>query len=355
MKNNPYGISYPRLIILLKKIINVSTLVDAKSCNKLGDIYSHVVKNEVNEEMYYMESCSLDNAVGGRNLAFLYEPQTKNENNLKYHIYLSKACDLNDGRSCEYLAKEYSDGKSKDLAKSFELYQKACSLKNRRACSKLGTYYVEELGVNKNIEKGIELYTQSCEANDSKGCLELGKLYYTDAVIPYDYKKSFSYLKKSCSHANGMGCYLAAIQLTFRFGVEPSAEESESNYYEKACTFGVGSACLTIAKMYENGTNEVLESQEKASKFYELGCIHGAGDGCFIYGYKLNKGIGVKNDYKEYLKYYKIGCDKNNAASCTALVAYYIVDSSLNIDFQTVNELYEKACSLDEPVACGQL
>lgn len=116
--------------------------------------------------MYFMESCSLDNAVGCRNLAFLYEPQTKNENNLKYHIYLSKACDLNDGRSCEYLAKEYSDGISKDLAKSFELYQKACSLKNRRACSKLGTYYVEGLGVNKNIEKGIELYTQSCEAKD---------------------------------------------------------------------------------------------------------------------------------------------------------------------------------------------
>lgn len=62
----------------------------------MGDIYSHVVKNEVNEEMYFMESCSLDNAVGCRNLAFLYEPQTKNENNLKYHIYLSKACDLNE-------------------------------------------------------------------------------------------------------------------------------------------------------------------------------------------------------------------------------------------------------------------
>lgn len=44
--------------------------MDAKSCNKLGDIYSHVVKNEVNEEMYYMESCSLDNAVGAVTLHF---------------------------------------------------------------------------------------------------------------------------------------------------------------------------------------------------------------------------------------------------------------------------------------------
>ena len=54
--------------------------MDAKSCNKLGDIYSHVVKNEVNEEMYYMESCSLDNAVGGRmripNLIQLFSTKT---------------------------------------------------------------------------------------------------------------------------------------------------------------------------------------------------------------------------------------------------------------------------------------
>ena len=52
--------------------------------------------------------------------------------------YFSKACELDDGNGCEYLARMYAkgNGMEKNTAKSTELYKKACKLGiNKKYCT----------------------------------------------------------------------------------------------------------------------------------------------------------------------------------------------------------------------------
>ncbi|GAA7983583.1 hypothetical protein HpCS16_02220 [Helicobacter pylori] len=57
----------------------------------------------------------------------------------KARKYFEKACDLNNGRGCNFLGFLYENGQGveKDLIKAAYFYSKACKLGNQKACEVL--------------------------------------------------------------------------------------------------------------------------------------------------------------------------------------------------------------------------
>ncbi|WP_233758689.1 tetratricopeptide repeat protein [Helicobacter acinonychis] len=57
-------------------------------------------------------------------------------NKQKLFQYFSKACELNSGSGCYFLAPFYYDGEivKKDLKKATQYYKKACKLGSEEAC-----------------------------------------------------------------------------------------------------------------------------------------------------------------------------------------------------------------------------
>ncbi len=57
----------------------------------------------------------------------------------KARKYFEKACDLNNGRECNFLGFLYENGQGveKDLIKAAYFYSKACKLGNQKACEVL--------------------------------------------------------------------------------------------------------------------------------------------------------------------------------------------------------------------------
>ena len=57
----------------------------------------------------------------------------------------------------------------------------------------------------------------------------------------------------------------------------------------------------------------VSQNYEEAAHYYKLSADQGNADGQFMYGYCLEKGFGVSQNYEEAAHYYKLSADQGNA------------------------------------------
>jgi len=73
---------------------------------------------------------------------------------------------------------------------------------------------------------------------------------------------------------------------------------------------------------------------------------------CGMVGYMLDKGIGgIEKNHQKAIKFYKKGCELNDADSCT-LLGYYEYKSG---NKEKAKKLLKKACKLGNKDACNYL
>ncbi|OLR53342.1 HcpA family protein [Helicobacter pylori] len=86
--------------------------------------------------------------------------------------YFEKACDLNNGRGCNFLGFLYGSrkGVEKDLIKSAYLYSKTCELKEGDGCGALGALYYNGDGVKQDSKKAVALFEKACKLGYKKAC-----------------------------------------------------------------------------------------------------------------------------------------------------------------------------------------
>lgn len=103
-----------------------------------------------------------------------YSEQERTE---KAQKYLKKGCELDNALACADLADIYDELHSGDGHDSFNLYLKACQLKDGFSCGHIGKIYFQGEKVKKDLQKAVFYLKQGCDLDDYSACEQLTDLY----------------------------------------------------------------------------------------------------------------------------------------------------------------------------------
>ena len=103
-----------------------------------------------------------------------YSEQERTE---KAQKYLKKGCELDNALACADLADIYDELHSGDGHDSFNLYLKACQLKDGFSCGHIGKIYFQGEKVKKDLQKAVFYLKQGCDLDDISACEQLADLY----------------------------------------------------------------------------------------------------------------------------------------------------------------------------------
>lgn len=103
-----------------------------------------------------------------------YSEQERTE---KAQKYLKKGCELDNALACAELADIYDELHSDDGHDSFNLYLKACQLKDGFSCGHIGKIYFQGEKVKKDLQKAVFYLKQGCDLDDDSACEQLADLY----------------------------------------------------------------------------------------------------------------------------------------------------------------------------------
>ncbi|MCH5336683.1 MAG: sel1 repeat family protein, partial [Campylobacter sp.] len=95
----------------------------------------------------------------------------------------------------------YEEEKDANLALSF--YKKSCSLKDGKACYKLGSIYEKGELVRQNLTSSISFYMQSCSFGYAEACYLLGRYNQKEKK---DMAKAKRYFGMACDKKHKEAC-----------------------------------------------------------------------------------------------------------------------------------------------------
>jgi len=267
-------------------------------------------------------------------------------------LFLSNATFANDADLCK------SKIESESYTGAVPYCEKACNLNEGLSCNNLGWLYYKGKGVEQNYQQAKTYYEKACDLNYGSGCLAMGDIIEENKGL---FSVMKTYYKKACDLNDGMGC-----QKLGYYGRDIQS-------LEKSCDLDVGKGCNQLGKVYESPEHHFHyygdisnfdPDYQKAKMYYEKACdILNYAKGCYSLGYLYDhKGIGIKliGEIKENIKfrqkeeyllektitYYKKACDMNDEEGCSALGFKYKVGQDVKKDYQQAIKYYEKACDL---------
>ncbi|MBN3859813.1 hypothetical protein GKC56_04690 [Neisseriaceae bacterium PsAf] len=99
---------------------------------------------------------------------------------------LKSKCEMNDYNACNDLGylNEYGMSLAVNKQAAFDLYQKSCNGNSAQGCNNLGRYYA--FGTNDIVEidtnKAIELFDKACQLGEKPACSNLNILLLQNSV-----------------------------------------------------------------------------------------------------------------------------------------------------------------------------
>ncbi|QOY54018.1 sel1 repeat family protein [Candidatus Sulfurimonas marisnigri] len=202
------------------------------------------------------------------------------------------------------------------FTKEAERYTTECNQGNLEACNKLGNLYNSGMGVKQDVAKSIELFSRACQGNIPYACTNLGIKYRVDFLgVKKDNAKAVEYFSKACSMGDSNGCHRLAVM--YYDGIEVEKDYSKAvKLYEKACNSVYGSiSCYSVVKIC-NLDNSIKESYIDLASSYTKSCEKDDMQGCFKLGQWYDKGIGVERNTSKAMELYEKSCDGKIARGC---------------------------------------
>jgi TPR repeat protein len=86
----------------------------------------------------------------------------------------------------------------RNLARSAELYDKACAAKQWEACTNLGMLYEKGSGVAPSPMRAAELFETGCAGGNGMGCWDLARYYAKGFGVARDELKADELYRKAC-------------------------------------------------------------------------------------------------------------------------------------------------------------
>lgn len=240
---------------------------------------------------------------------------------------------INHGKRLTYqeqrqeIQKQYDEKHTRGIAKSKELFNKACD-GNVSNC---------------DYAKVKESFEGACKSGDKTSCSNLGVMYQNGWGVKQDIPKGESLLYSACKVGNELGCDLLGETEYTDDGYWLSKGHDLQGYTE-CCENGVVDGCSRIGLYYRGGFQGIDKDEKKAKNFFQKACDEGNANGCFNLGTMYLKGDVVKQDYSKTIQLYKKACENNEFHACFSLGDMYSQGIGTEQNRSQAKGYYKKSC-----------
>lgn len=244
---------------------------------------------------------------------------------------------------------------SYDLTKAQDL----CNDGDKFACLELSSFYHNR----DNLGLSLINAQKACDLKSVAGCTILAHLYQTNDTIKND-EIALGYYKKSCEEKNSKSCsYLGDYYLNI-YNENITLNEPSTNQ-DASLVSNDGLPPETTKENTQTNTkpqtklsNEDLrEVFFEAFKYYKFGCDAGSAKSCIQVANFYEKGIGVKNDLKLSLYYYREAANFPNNFEGPDLhkthVFYDDENGEFKKNFKSLYKESKKECEQGDAISCG--
>lgn len=195
--------------------------------------------------------CDNAKAKSCSNLAkhYFYKEEHDSDDYEKAISYFDKACLLKDYKACESIGYAYRNGKvvKKDIKKAVDYYDKACDFGSRRMCAILAYWYQEGVYVQKDFNKLKKYEYKSCTLGDNDFCMGYAHTVFIKLKSEKDYKAAFDILKQKCEQENiKEACNNAGYALANGAVTNKKDLKKARSYYKKACDMKLPLGCENL-------------------------------------------------------------------------------------------------------------
>ncbi len=190
---------------------------------------------------------------------------------------LVKACDVGDGKACQYTALLYASTKSgfQNLEKAVGYFHKGCDAGVAKSCRDAGLLYASAKTGMQNLTKAVGYFQKSCEAGHARSCIEAGLLYLDDkSVIRRDNRRALELMTRSCGLGEMEACFIQGSLLLSTPDLQANLVTALELYW-KACEGNYGKACFTLAEFAA-----IAHDPQSTKRLYMQACIYGAPEAC---------------------------------------------------------------------------
>lgn len=245
----------------------------------------------------------------------------------------SVACGKHPGQCLALVAYAQRLFKKKDAVRAAQALEKGCDLKAARACATLGSELEEgERGLVADATKAARFYDRACEVGSARSCLVL-------AVMVDDGRGT----RRDPARAAKLRAKAEVLEKPAPHAAVSAAELAQS---EAQCRKNQDASRCLAAGLAAQDTDAV-----KAEELFRLGCTIDKST-CALWGFAVER--FRRDDASRGLRILEEGCTgQSNALACVVLADLnHAGYKSIPRNEQRAAELYEKACTLGEPIGC---
>ncbi len=241
--------------------------------------------------------------------------------------WLHLAADQDHGEALTYLAIVYdiAEDDTRDLQKSWELFQKAAQLGDQGAWTNLGVrYYLGTEIVEKDYEKASEYFLKAADANTSNpiALYYLGLMKWYGQATTVDRKVGAQFIKAAAQLGFDKAQFDHAKFLRHGEGVEANEQEAFS-WYEKAANQDHAAAQWEMGMYYVRG-EMVEQSGEQAVHWFRKAADQNLPRGLTSLAVMYATGDGVGQDYEQAYNYYLRAAEFGEADAAKNIAAMYL-------------------------------
>lgn len=219
-----------------------------------------------------------------------------------------KGCGAKDGFSCWLEARFLADGTGteKDLAKSRELHDQACTLGEVRGCNSLAIFLQRGWGGDVDVARAAKLLDQACATGDPTSCANFAISLWQGKGIAADQPRARKLFEQTCSAGISGGCDGLAD------AVPENERASAKDVFQAGCAAHAASGCLYLGAVLENHEAD----PSGADALYAKACELGDPSGCAWHGDMLEAGKGVAKDLEQAAEFYRRACEGGVERAC---------------------------------------
>jgi hypothetical protein len=142
----------------------------------------------------------------------------------------TRGCELNEMRSCNWLASEFESGKdvARDLPRSVALHERACTLGDALGCSSAAGMLERN-----DTARAVALYVRACDLDDPGACFVAARLLAAGEGMVADRERALALFSRACNDGMAPACSRAA-------SLSPTEAEA---FRHRACVLGAEEEC----------------------------------------------------------------------------------------------------------------
>ena len=223
-KDEKIGFSYRKKGCDLSKTKDERLQDKGNNCLNVGRMYYLGKGTSANKTLalqYFLKGCDFWGFGCSNWVEIFYKGYNDEKNKVpqdyKFAFELAKkGCEMNDGKSCNYLGILYGNGQgtAKDLNKAFRAFYKLCNQEiygetgyEASGCHNLALCYANGWGVEQNYQRAFGYFKKLCdESEHSSACAMTGDYYFNAKGVRQDYRKAVEYFGKACDMGEQSGC-----------------------------------------------------------------------------------------------------------------------------------------------------